>query len=84
MNKNVDVHVCQPEVGINQQLTAIFIQFEVVERETQECAGRSHTVLMSVPDAMQLLQTLLHIQKKFSLPSVPNDVAMIEIPQKKN
>lgn len=84
MNKNIDVHVRQPEVGINPRLDAIFIQFEAVERETQKCDGRSHTVLMSIPDAMQLLRTLLHIQKTFSLPEGASDVEMIEVSQKRN
>lgn len=84
MLENVDVYVCEPEVGINPQLDAVFIQFEVIEAETQQGSGKSHTVLMSAPDAMQLLQTLLHIQKRFSLPEEVGDLAMIEIPQKKN
>jgi hypothetical protein len=84
VNENVDVYVCEPEVGINRQLEAIFIQFNVMDRETHEGTGRSHTVLMSTPDAMQLLQTLLYVQKKFSLPDGRDEPAMIEIPQKKN
>jgi hypothetical protein len=84
MRQNVDLYVCKPEVGINQQLEAVFIQFEVMNGETQEGTGKSHTVLMSVSDAMQLLQTLQHIQKRFSLPEGTSDLAMIEIPQKDN
>jgi hypothetical protein len=81
---NVDVYVCEPEVGINRQKEAVFIQFNVMDRETQEGTGRSHTVLMSTADAMRLLQTLLYVQKKFSLPEDKDEPAMIEIPQKKN
>ena len=84
MYKNVDVHVCEPEVGINQQLEAVFIQFNVMDRETQQGTGRSHTVLMSTPDAMQLLRTLQYVQKRFSLPEGKDEPSMIEIPQKKN
>jgi hypothetical protein len=84
MRQNVDLYVCEPEVGIDRQLETIFIQFEVMDSKTQEGTGKSHTVLMPVPDAMQLLQTLSHIQKRFSLPDVANDPAMIEIPQKNN
>jgi hypothetical protein len=82
MHRNVDVYVCEPEVGINPQREAICIQFQVMNGETQEGTGKSHTVLMPVPDAMQLLRTLQHIQKRFSLPKGKNDLAMIEIPQK--
>jgi hypothetical protein len=81
---NVDVYVCEPEVGINRQLEAVFIQFNVMDREKQEGTGRSHTVLMSTPDAMRLLRTLLYVQKKFSLPEDKCEPAMIEIPEKKN
>lgn len=82
MNEKVDVYVCLPEVGINQRLEAIFIQFEVMNGETQEGTGKSHTVLMPVPDAMQLLQTLQHVQKRFCLLEDTSGLAMIEIPQK--
>jgi hypothetical protein len=84
VNENVDVYVCGPEVGINGRLDAIFIQFEVVDRKTQEGTARSHTVLMPIPDAMQLLRTLLYVQKRFSLPEGKDEPMMIEIPQKKN
>jgi hypothetical protein len=82
--ENADAYVCEPEVGINQQLDAIFIQFDVMDGETQQGTGRSHTVMMSAPDAMQLLQTLLYVQKRFSLPGGKDEPSMIEIPQKKN
>jgi hypothetical protein len=82
MEQNVDVYVCEPEVGINPQREAVFIQFQVVNGETGEGTRISHTVRMPVPDAMQLLQTLSYIQKRFSLPEEVCDLAMIEIPQK--
>jgi hypothetical protein len=82
MRRNVDLYVCEPEVGINQQLETVFIQFQVMNGETQQGTGKSHTVLMPVPDAMQLLQTLQHIQKRFSLPEGTSELGMIEIPQK--
>lgn len=82
MRQNVDLYVCEPEVGINPGREAVFIQFQVMDGETQGGARKSHTVLMPVPDAMQLLQTLSHIQKRFSLPEEAGDLAMIEIPQK--
>ena len=84
MYENVDVYVCEPEVGINPQLEAVFVQFNLMDRETQKGTGRSHTVLMSTPDAMQLLRTLLYVQKRFSLPEGEDEPKMIEIPQKKN
>ena len=84
MNAHVDVYVCEPEVGIDQQLETVFIEFEVMDRETQECTGTSHTVLMPMPDAMQLLRTLQHIQKRFSLPEGTVDPVMVEINLKKN
>ena len=83
-DQNVDVYVCEPEVGINPRREAVFIQFEVMNGETQEGTGKSHTVLMPVPDAMQLLQTLLHIQKRFCLPEEASSLAIIEIPENKN
>ena len=84
MEQIVDVYVCEPEVGINLRRGAVFIQFQIMDGEAQEGTARSHTVLMPVPDAMQLLQTLQHMQKRFSLPEEVGDLAMIEIPQKKN
>lgn len=81
MERNVDVYVCEPEVGINPKREVVFIQFQLMDGETQESSGRAHTVLMPVPAAMQLLQTLQHVQKRFSLPEEASDVAMIEIPQ---
>jgi hypothetical protein len=82
VREKTDAYVCEPEVGINQRLDAVFIQFEVMDRETLEGTGKSHTVLMPVPDAMQLLQTLQHIQKRFCLPEKAADVAMIEMPRR--
>jgi hypothetical protein len=82
--ENVDVYVCEPEVGISRQLDAIFIQFEVMDPEKQAGTGRSHTVLMSTPGAMQLLRTLQYVQNRFSLPEGKDEPMMIEIPQKKN
>ena len=87
MDPKVDAYVCEPEVGINPKLGAVFIQFQVMDGGTQEGAGgtlKSHTVVMPVPDAMQLLQTLSHIQKRFSLPEESGDIELIEIPRKNN
>jgi hypothetical protein len=84
LHENVDVYVCEPEVGINPRREAVFIQFRLLSDETVEGARKSHTVLMPVQDAMQLLQTLSHIQKRFSLAEEVGDLAMIEIPRKSN
>lgn len=84
MRQNVDLYVCEPEVGINRQLESVFIQFEVMNGETGEGTGKSHTILMPVEDAMQLLQTLSHIQKRFSLPEERSGLAVIEVPQRNN
>ena len=84
MLENVDAYVCEPEVGINPQRQAVFIEFEVMDPETQEGSGRSHTVRMPVQDAMQLLRTLQHIQKRFALPDGMIEPAMIEMVQTAN
>jgi hypothetical protein len=84
MDQNVDVYVCEPEVGINPRREAVFIQFRVIDGETLEDASKSHTVLMPMPDAMQLLRTLQHVQKRFSLPEGTIEPAMIEIAKKMN
>lgn len=83
MNESVDVCVCHPDVGINKSLEAVFIQFEVMDRDTQEGTGKSHTVLMTMPDAMRLLRHLEHIQQKFSLPNPPIEIAMAEASESK-
>jgi hypothetical protein len=83
MNENVDILVCHPDVGINKTLEAVFIQFEVMHPETQEGTGKSHTVMMTMPDAMRLLRHLEHIQQKFSLPNPTIEIAMTEIPASK-
>ena len=84
MDPKVDVYVCEPEVGINPRRGAVFIQFQLVDGRTQESNGKSHMVLMPVSDAMQLLQTLQHIQKRFSHPEATTEPAMIEMTQKTN
>ena len=84
MGPKVDVYVCEPEVGINPRRGSVFIQFQVMDGETPEGFGKSHTVLMPVPDAMQLLQTLQHIQKRFALPEGMIEPTMIEMAQKTN
>ena len=84
MNHSIDVYVCSPDVGINKSLEAVFLVFEVMDRETQEGTGKSHAVAMPMLDAMQLLRNLQHIQKNFSLPAATEDPTMIELPQKKN
>jgi hypothetical protein len=84
MNHNIDVYVCSPDVGINKSLEAVFLVFEVMDRETREGTGKSHAVAMPMLDAMQLLRNLQHIQKNFSLPAATEEPTMIELPQKKN
>ena len=84
MNENVDVYVINPDVGINKSLEGVYIQFELMNPETLEGTGKSHTVLMPTPDAMQLLRNLSHIQKRFSLPEAVDDPAAVEPPQKEN
>ncbi len=79
MRQTFDLCVCQPEVGINRQCDTVFIEFEVMDDEMQEGTGKSHTVVMPMPDAMRLLQTLQHVQKRFSLPEVKDDVTMVEV-----
>jgi hypothetical protein len=84
MGPKVDVYVCEPEVGINPRRGSVFIQFQVMDAETQGSAGKSHTVLMPVADAMQLLRTLQHVQRRFSLPQGVIEPAMIALTQKTN
>jgi hypothetical protein len=83
MNENVDVCVCHPDVGINTSLEAVFIQFEVMDRDTQEGTGKSHTVLMPMPDAMWLLRHLENIQQKYSLPKPAGEFSMVELSESK-
>jgi hypothetical protein len=81
MNETVDVYVCNPDVGINKVLEAVFIQFEVMDVATQEGTGKSHTVAMPMPDAMWLLRHLENIsngslyrgrQARFAWSNSPN------------
>jgi hypothetical protein len=58
MNQNVDVYVCRPDVGINKDLTDVFVMFEVMDPSTMVGTGKSHTVAMTTSDPMQLLRTL--------------------------
>ena len=84
MRQNFDFWVCRPEVGINQQRDMMFLQFELMNCETLEGTGEAHSVMMTVPDAMRLLQTLQYVQRRFSLPEISDDLSMIEIPCKGN
>jgi hypothetical protein len=83
MNENIDVYVCKPDVGINKALSGMFIQFEVMDRDKTP-TGKPHTVAMTTSDAMRLLATLIHIQKKFDLPVPEGFPMMSEISKKTN
>jgi hypothetical protein len=78
MSKNIDVYVCKPSAGINTKLEAIFIQFEVMDKDSQQGTGKSHTVLMTMPDAMWVLRLLENMQQKYSLPKPTDDIPMAE------
>jgi hypothetical protein len=73
LSKNIDLYVCSPNVAINKSLEAVGLVFEVMDRETQEGIGKSHTVVMPMPDAMQLLRNLQHLQRRFDLPPAKDD-----------
>ena len=72
MNENVDVYVCNPGLGINRSNEAAYIEFEIMDAETQKGTGKTHTVLMPMPDAMTLLRQLDRAQRTFSL-EIPTD-----------
>lgn len=73
MNENIDLYVMNPGVGINKSREGAFIQFEVMDAETQLGTGKTHTVAMPIWDAMTLLRLLDRAQKTFSidLPTEP-------------
>ena len=83
MNESVDEYVCHPNAGINKSLEAVFIQFEIMDRDSQQGTGKSHTVLMPMPDAMWLLRLLENIQQRFSLPKPTGEVPMVELSEAK-
>lgn len=73
MSRNVDVYVCSPSIAINKSLEAVCLVFEVMDRETQEGTGKTHTVAMPTPDAMQLLRNLQYLQAQFHLTAAEAD-----------
>jgi hypothetical protein len=44
MNESVDEYVCRPSVGIYKTLEGVFIQFEIMDQDSQQGTGKSHTV----------------------------------------
>jgi hypothetical protein len=66
--KRIDVYVCKPDIGITKNLNAVFVQFEVMDKDTLEGTGKSHGVAMTTEDAMQLLHNLDFLRRRFELP----------------
>jgi hypothetical protein len=77
MSKNIDVYVCAPNAGINKELSGVFIQFEVMDRDKMEGAGKPHTVAMTTSDAMWLLRHLQNLQERFSLPKAEGEITQV-------
>jgi hypothetical protein len=67
-NMITDVHVCKPNSGITASLKAVFVQFEVMDKDTLEGSGTLHTLAMTTADAMWLLKNLQYMQARFDLP----------------
>jgi hypothetical protein len=73
MRKNIDVYVCNPDIGITENLAFVFIAFEQMDTATLEGTGKSHGVSMPTADAMQLLRNLQFLQKQHGLEPAPDD-----------
>jgi hypothetical protein len=78
MNENVDAYVTTPDIGINKELTALFIQFDEMDQSGAPI-GRTHTVAMKTETAMQLLAMLEQVQQRFSLHKPTNRATGSEI-----
>ena len=84
MNENIDAYVSTPDVGVNKELTGLFIQFDETDRASIP-TGKTHTIAMKMETAMQLLALLEQIQEHFLLHKPTNRAAVTEISsQKKN
>jgi hypothetical protein len=85
MSKNVDVFVCQPDLGITESLKAVFVTFERMNPATLEGIGTAHTVAMTTSDAMQLLSGLQLLQERHHLPSADEPYSEVDLsPRGKN
>jgi hypothetical protein len=54
VNENIDAYVSTPDIGVNKDLTGLFIQFDETNRASIPM-GRTHTIAMRMETAMQLL-----------------------------
>jgi len=72
MVDKIDVFVCNPNIGINKNLSAVYIRFDAVDRQGVY-TGKTHAVAMPTPDAMSLLRLLEHLQQKLSLAKSTED-----------
>jgi hypothetical protein len=83
MNENIDAFVCKPDVFISKALTSVGIQFEVMNAQTGEGTGTTHTVGLTSQDAMWLLLHLQAVQKQFSLPIPKAQITVTDYSSKK-
>jgi hypothetical protein len=86
MAGNIDMFVCNPTLGINRELSGVFIDFEVADLSTQQGTGKRHAVAMRTADAMLLLRHLENVQQQFDLAKPEGEATMVDlsIPKNKN
>ncbi len=73
MVDKIDFFVCNPNAGINKDLSGIYIQFDVLDQKGV-LTGATHAVAMPTSQAMLLLRLLEHLQQKFSLPKPEEEI----------
>jgi hypothetical protein len=84
MDGNIDLFVCNPNLGINRELSGVFIQFEVADPNTMAGTGKTHTLAMRTSDAMLLLRHLENVQQRFNLHKPDVDGTMVDLSASKN
>jgi hypothetical protein len=71
MVDKIDTFVCNPNAGINKDLSGIYIQFDVLDQKGV-LTGATHAVAM--PTSQAMLRLLEHLQQKFSLPKPEEEI----------
>jgi hypothetical protein len=80
--EKIDVFVCNPNAGIDRELSAVYVEFDAMDR-SGALTGAKHAVAMTASQAMILMQLLQHLQQKFLLPTAATeDIVERKIPPK--
>jgi hypothetical protein len=84
MDGNIDLFVCNPNLGINRELSGVFVQFEVADPQNMMGTGKTYSIAMRTTDAMLLLRHLENVQQRFGLHKPDVEATMVDLSASKN